>query len=205
MININFRKILKYDPTFAGTYSKYDGYQIIGTQEIDPEIEKNQENEIQIPENLLFPVFSSSLKRGIQTTQRYFDVNYITALDELKEVKFDLRNLLTHHEYEKFGSNLVRERFIEAFINDSLLEKREDIKKRILFLQNLFSNLVEGNYLVISHSFFMKIFDTYILNKNIFEKPDLLRSIFDYREKTFDFGEGFNFRVDNSVVNKSNL
>lgn len=195
MTNIYFKKILKYDPTFGDTYTKFDGYQIISTQEFDPDIEKIQEKEIKIPENLLFPVFTSSLKRGIQSAQRYFDKEYITALDELKEIKFDLQSLLTKDEYEKYGSNLVRERFVEGFIKDSLLEKRHDIKKRIIYMENLFSDLIDGSYLVISHSFFMKIFQIYSKNKNLFEKPELLIGLFDIKTKTFDFGDGFEIEL----------
>jgi len=49
----------------------------------------------------------------------------------LREVKFDLKQLLTYEEFEHEGSNLVRERFIQAFEKDELDEPLHSIKERM--------------------------------------------------------------------------
>lgn len=195
MPTIYFRKILKYNPTFGNQFSKYEGYSQITLQQTDPSIEIKQTDSLEVLTPISFPVFASSLKRGQDTARKYFDENKIVCLEELREIKFDLAKLLTNEEYLAQGSNLVRQRFIEAFIKDDLREKRSQIEDRIKFLMEKFSRLDEGNYLAISHSFFMKIFEIYTQNNNLFSNPKIFKKYFDPNKKTFEFGEGFEFKI----------
>jgi len=190
MKKIYVRKILKYDPTFGGKLSKYKGYSLIGLQKIDPRIEKGKR--LNFNKNVSL-VFCSELKRGQETAKTYgFEFK---ILDLLNEIKFNLGDLLAEHEYSKFGSALVRKRFVEKFIKDELEEKRIAIKKRITNLLKLLRELPEGSYMLISHSFFMKILETYLKEDNLFEEPILVKKYFDINHKTFDFGKGFEFNV----------
>lgn len=195
MTHIYFRKILKYDPTINGKYSKYVGYSKITSQEIDPGIEFPIEHSLNIPPSLEPTVFSSKLLRSVQTVNQYFNEKEIIYLKELNEIQFELTSLLSKKEYEEEGSNLVRQRFIEAFIEDNLVEKRRETQARMDQLIKNFSSLKSGNYLVVSHSFFMKLLDIYLKNRNLFQQPTIIRKHFDFREKTFEFGEGFDFLI----------
>ena len=168
---------------------------MIVTQEADPEIVDSRENVLNLPENINFPVYCSSLKRGVMTLKNYFQLQDIIPLDELREVRFHLDSLLTNEEYEEFGSDLVRERFLLAFIADSLDEKREEIKNRVLSLIERLSKLSEGSYLVVSHSFFLKILEVYFKDKSLFDNPEILKDHFDPKKKMFEFGQGFDVLI----------
>lgn len=182
---------MQYDPTFDGRYSKYQGYQKIAMQVVDPVIVQSPSKEMDVSNNLTTHIFASSLRRGVLTANRYYDSQDITLLDELKEVKVDLTALLSEEEYVERGSDLVRERFIEAFIKDTLNEKRSEIESRLKSLLKIIEGVEEGDYLMISHSFFMKILQAYVINRKIFKEPSLLKYLFDPKVRTFDFGCGF--------------
>ncbi|MBU0569972.1 histidine phosphatase family protein [Patescibacteria group bacterium] len=189
------RKTIKYDPTFGRQFSRYDGYKFIALKKEDPDIEGCL---IDVPPMGIKKIFHSTQKRGIETAQMFskdLKVKNLTALKELKEITFDLGNLLNEKEFNKFGSNLVRKRFIEAFVNDTLMESRKKIRKRTDDLLEKLSKLNGGNYLIISHSFLMKLLHVYLLDQNLFDCPEILSKYFDTTKKTFEFGCGFEFSL----------
>ncbi len=195
MITIFIKKIFAYDPTFNGTYSKYEGYRKITRQEQSPGIKKQHG----IEKTTVFsgPIYSSVLRRGEESGEVYADrfrVPFITT-PLLNEIRFDLHNLVTENEFEEFGSSLVRERFIMMFEENGLLERRDEIQYRIERLMMLLKNNPEGKYLLVSHSFFMKLLETYLHEPDLFEHPELLKRTFDNKMKTYEFGEGFTFMI----------
>lgn len=193
MVKLYFRKILEYDPTFSGKLSRFNGYNLITSQKRDPSILDMQNYELSIPKNVSLKIIASSMKRAIETAYKYFNNSEVTVLDELREIKFELNSLLTEDEYHKGGSSLVRQRFIEAFILDSLSEKRHEIQTRMDSLIKKFLSQEFENYLIVSHSFFMKIFQIYLINQNLFDEPTLIKEYFDPNINTYKFGEGFDF------------
>ncbi|RJR28212.1 hypothetical protein C4564_05930 [Candidatus Microgenomates bacterium] len=192
---IYFRKILEYDPTFEGKYDEYDGYSKITLQKLDPEIIVNQHYKLDLPKNVSQPIFCSPLTRAKQTAQKHFKLDGIEVLEDLQEIKFDMHKLLSKQEYKIEKSNLVRKRFIEAFINDELSESSQTIQRRLDSVLSKVSHLEPGNYLVISHSFFLKILQCYLAEKDLFKKPALLKVRFNPNKKTFDFGSGFELEL----------
>jgi phosphohistidine phosphatase SixA len=196
MKKIFVRKIFAYDPTFSGNFSRYEGYNLITLQKKSVNI--NKDCKIVLSGNITSPIYHSPLKRALQTAMK---INKSLGLDleelaELSEIKFNLKQLLTEEQFNYYGSNLVRKRFIEAFINDKLVEKRKEIKERINKLLKKLNNLPDGNYLLISHSFFMKLLQFYLKDKTLFENSIILKKYFNLRKKTFEFGKGFEFDVE---------
>lgn len=185
MKKIYFQKIFSYDPTFNKRYSKFEGYSHITKQRLSPSI-INLDEKIM---NKYSKIYSSNLKRAIQSAKLYCD--HVEILSDLNEIKFDLKHLVTEEEYNLYGSNLVREKFIKFFIEDELLESRKSIKSRVEKVLKIISELPDGRYLFISHSFFMKILQIYMVHHDIFENPEKLRKYFDVNKKTFESGKGF--------------
>lgn len=190
MKTIFFRKVFPYDPTFGGKFSRYEGYSLITLQKDSPGVSEV----IPLKLKIGVPILASPLKRARETAvqvAKELSINKIEYLPCLSEVRFDLGSLVSESEFLKDGSNLVRKRFVEEFIKDNLSEKREDIKKRVQELEQMVNNLPQGNYLVIGHSFYMKILESYFKHKNLFEEPEVLALGFDCSKKTYDFGKGF--------------
>ena len=183
-MKIYFRKTFEYDPQINGL-SKYESYDRVVRQTYSPEIVTPQSHE-----NFDLPTLCSNLKRCIQTAE-IISSGRITILNELREIKFSMHGLLSEKEYEEFGSNMVRERFIQAFINDSLLEKRIEIQKRMKRVIKLITK-GSNDKLVVSHSFAMKIFEAFFLHKkDIFTNSSLISEFIFPQTKTYGFGEGF--------------
>jgi len=196
MKRIYVRKVFPYNPTFNGRFSKYEGYHLIGLQERVVGI--NSTINVSLSEKISNPIYYSPLRRAEETA--LFLKNalglQIEQVEFIKEIKFSLKNLLTDDEYNLYGSKLVRERFAKSFIKDELTEKRSDIRERINKLIEFLRILPEGKYLLISHSFFMKVLQSYIKEKNLFENPQILNKHFNFNKKTFKNGKGFEFNVE---------
>jgi hypothetical protein len=197
MKNFYARKIFPYDPTYGGKYSKYNGYCLSASNKTDPHIIGKADIKIERRDNL--HILSSPLQRAKDTAEALAEelhIADIAYLAELSEIPFDMKQMLSNDEYERFGSNLVRERFIEAFFSDTLSEKRNTLQKRIKKLIANLSRLPNGNYVIVSHSFFLKLVQIYLtVGDLIFEQPKLVEEYIDPTEKTFDNGKGFDFSL----------
>jgi len=192
------RKIGKYDPIILGL-GKYKNLARLTIYQSDPGLVADE------PERLrrLFGnlgkvdlVMASDFKRAKETGAIAADlVKAPLKLDErLREIKFKMENLLTGEKYGELGSDLVRKRFIDAFIADSLIEKREEIQTRMESILNDLFQKGLNSVLLVSHSFLMKLMNIYHCQSvNIFSDPKLLKEHFDPDKKTFEFGEGFEF------------
>lgn len=188
MKTVFVRKIFPYDPTFGDTFSKYKGYREITKQKMDPGIIDNVERHSTIAE----VTYCSSLRRAVESAKKYNNVYHTTS--DLKEVLFDLSDLITENDFVSYGSKLVRQRFIERFITNSLLESRESIFLRIESLQKLLTNTESKTILLVSHSFFMKILEAFFTTQcKIVDHPELIKNFILPDQKTYEFGKGFDF------------
>lgn len=195
-------KTAEYNPIYDGP-SKYESLDLITTFQFSPGITHPKKvisilnldklEGVQI-------IVHSSLRRARETAKAISSImknnSEILESNALDEVRFSLKNLVSAEEYEKNGSNLVRQRFIEAFIEDALLEKRGQIFGRILTLGRLLRglNAPDGKkILCVSHSFFMKILAVFLKEPKFFDSPVLLRKYFNPKKRTFEFCQGFEF------------
>lgn len=192
-----------YNPEIKGL-SKYESYDLITTQKYSPGIsdrdyvkEHTDRRRIKNVEVIL----CSELKRTRKTAgviKGIINDQTIRMVPThlLNEVKFSMKVLVTEEEYKTHGSNIVRERFIEHFIADTLLESRKEIFERIQNLMELLNDRYRGKkVLCVSHSFFMKILSVYLKDKKLFEDPRVLKKYLDPKKRTFGFCEGFEFTV----------
>ena len=188
-------KIGKYDPSQNGKYSRYEGYCLSTKQVADFPLQEGACDELQKHPAIKNNLFHSTLLRGIQTANCLPKATEtkVAPLSELKEVPFKLEDLLSEEEFEKNGSNLVRERFVQAFIDNKLPETRQQINDRIGFLLEILRNCESTEVSVISHSFLMKMLEAITSGIDIFQNPNLLASVIPADKKTYPFGGGFQF------------
>jgi hypothetical protein len=184
---IYVRKNLVYDPTSGGKYSYYEGYCRVTEGTEDPGILPLQEL---ISLDNARRVFCSPAKRARESVGGKYEV-----MGDLGEVKFMLSKLVSKMEYNLSGSVVVRQKFLEMFIRDTLGEQRTEIKRRVCSLMSRLGKLPRGRYLLISHSFLMKILEAYIFHKDLFENPGKLSGYLNPKIRTYNFGEGFEFEI----------
>lgn len=200
--NVEVRKIGRYDPTLNGRYSKYEGYCLSTTLQSDPHLINETREEI-VKESALIKtnlIIHSPLKRGIQTANLFNEILKVPTISqkELTEILFSLSDLVTEDEFILHGSSLVRKRFVEKFCEDSLIEKRSEIKDRITHLLFHLNTHELENLLLISHSFFMKILEAHIKDLPVFDQPNILSEMISEDKKTYEYGRGFKFSLNSS-------
>jgi len=190
-MTINFIKTLKYE-TKPQNGDVFEYLSKLTMQEIDPP----STSDICIQTNSKI-VFHSPLKRVIQTLELKSDTQYIET-DKLKEILFNLKELCTKQEWEKEKSEIVRERFKTAFINDQLPIKRVIIFDEIKEVLNDCLSQDTDNVTVISHSFRLKLIQAFIETQGkIINNPHLIHRYIEKDKKTFEFGGGFSVQKEN--------
>ena len=207
MTKVYILKTAKYDP-IKDNLSKYECLDLVARGEYSPSIVVGNQEIITAVDRLAvkdadFIFHSPSLRtRGTaEAIRQTLSPNAILIETPfLAEVYFSLKDLVTQEEYEREGSNLVRKRFIELFVNncnDKTLEPRRSIQKRIVdFLALLRSGKYQNEKLVaVSHSFFMKVLQIYLRELTLFENPALLSKHFNWQKRTFEFCQGFSFEI----------
>lgn len=200
-MRVEVLKIARYDPTLGGRYSKYGGYNLSASEQSDPPIVSDAcaEIEINIKDLQSRIYFHSTRLRGKQTADciKSLKSGILIECPEIKEIPFSMMSLLSEEEFVAKGSNLVRQRFTQAFVDDKLLESRDQIKNRITKLLSIL-NTVKNDYAsvgLISHSFFMKILEGIVTGVPVFDVPEKVRKLIPYDQKTYPFGGGFKFEV----------
>lgn len=192
----------EYNPVFNGL-SKYESLNLITTYQYSPGIISPEKVGADLNKNTLLGIkiiVHSSLRRARETARVIKNLleerPQVLTSNYLSEVKFSLKDLLTQNEYENEKSNLVRQRFIEGFIKNTLLETREEIFIRIKNLGQFLKKLEAGSnakIICVSHSFFMKILQIYLIDDRLFDSPEILAKHFNPSQRTFEFCQGFEF------------
>ncbi|HLD51431.1 hypothetical protein A3K34_04870 [candidate division WWE3 bacterium RIFOXYC1_FULL_40_10] len=188
-------KIGKYDPTLNGSLSKYEGYVSSTKQIIDLPLEDEACRRISsnVEKYGSFSILGySTLLRAIQTSE-CIAAEIKIPCSALNEVRFDLAQLVTEEEFISHGSALVRERFVESFVNDTLLETRRQLFERIRDVFSFLSAQRVEKVCLVSHSFMMKLLEATTLGIDFWEYPEKLSEFIRPERKTYEFGEGFRF------------
>lgn len=185
---IKFVKVLEYELRPNGKESKdvYNYIAVVTSQEIDPPSLKN--GELVLDASV---VLHSTLKRAVDCIRKIPTTEYL-AMDELREIPFDFRQMCDEQEWNEHGSVIVRRKFKEMFIADTLLVKRKQIFDDIREVSNECERRGKQDIAIVSHSFRMKIIEAFIETAGEIENnPKLIEGFIQDTEKTYDFGGGF--------------
>ena len=192
MKTITIIKTAAYDPTLSVRYGLYDGYCLSTLQKTQPHITVPAKPLTK--QEVKGQVYCSTLTRSIETARLHTPRPQRTSL--LNEVLFDLKTLVTEAEFESQGSGLVRQRFVEAFVNDQLLDSRAAILARVKELLQFLKAQDQTHILCVSHSFFMKVLEAYIKTSDKLEAhPDVLAAFISSKKHTYPYMEGFEFKL----------
>lgn len=142
-------------------------------------------------------IYHSNLKRSTQCIKKIKNKKYIST-KFLDEIPFKLDKYCDDSRYKEEGNKAVRKIFKRLFVEDKLMIKRKQIFSQIdkLFLDIKNKYRSEKIITVVSHSFRLKCIEAYLkTNRKILENPKLTGEYIKNNQKTFNFGEGFNFDV----------
>ncbi|NTU98911.1 histidine phosphatase family protein [Candidatus Falkowbacteria bacterium] len=193
-----------YDPQIANK-SKYESVVALGRQESDPVLNRSKIDVCLKDINgadfgAINTVYCSDLLRTKQTLEYLLDNKLISNniiikyVKFLQEIKFDIESFCTPDEYAQHGSDAVRAGFVKSFIDDTLMEKRQEIKQRCDILLEIMEQEKNNDILIISHTFFLKIFLIYFENRDLFQRPEIIRDFIDPRKRIMKFCEQTMFR-----------
>lgn len=186
---ITFIKTLQYE-TNPKDRDVFEYLSLLTLQKIDPPSTANACLSVNAD-----TILHSPLRRVVDTLEQKQGTRYI-CLDALREIPFDLKQLCTKEEWRKEGNVIVRRRFKEAFIRDTLPIKRkqifDEIKEVLCICKTYYSS---HSIAIISHSFRLKIIEAFIATIGEIEtNPRLIHNyLFDNR-KMYEFGSGFTVR-----------
>ncbi len=135
-------------------------------------------------------IFCSPLKRAQQSAAKSLSPEIVT-IDQLAEIRFDISMFTNSDQYQKFGSSVIRQAFVKAFIKNGLEQPLQDLESETEHLLDLL-NMNNQNVIAISHSFRMKVIEAYILsNKQLFREPTLIKNFINTDTKLYEFKTGF--------------
>lgn len=107
MRNIKVIKVLSYDPTLNGKYSRYKGYRLSALGMTDPPIDYGATTE-RLESGI---VICSTKKRSVDTARLLSDDHRILKSELLNEVTFDLKSYGSEEQFNRLGSSIVRSGF----------------------------------------------------------------------------------------------
>jgi hypothetical protein len=196
---LSFLKIAPYNP-LKENLNKYESLCLLTRGEFDPGIDR-QASLCLLTGKLLDlksfeKIFVSNSKRARQTYEFLSAEDIISPLAKyhetamLNEIRFDMHALCTPAEYKQQGSDIVRERFLDFFIADCLLESRADIRKRFEELKNITEENKKFKILFISHTFNIKLFQIYLAEgERFFSNPQIIKNYINPKVRIMEFLE----------------
>jgi len=197
-------KIGHYDPKIK-SLSKYESLCLLTMQKNDPGIitskqntslfNKNEEPTLIISSTQLRGKQTATLTNSLLTKQAR-----ILYTNLANEIIFDMSTFCSKKQYEKHGSNIVRQKFINSFSTNKLIEKHHQLHKRFEQLRLMLKteSQFHKNILIVSHTFFIKLFIIYIDHPDLFTKPNITRQYINPQARIMQF-------YDKTLLDKTKL
>jgi len=174
----------------------YDSFDAVATRKLDLGIQKTKDQLFAKTFEDIEQIYCSPTKRSIQTA---FLIGNPQVREELREVFYSMKNFISKNKFFEDGEPNVtkaRKAFVSALIANELRESYTSVIRRIeQFLKQL--QTTQGNSLVFSHGFFLKILEAYIRDTSIKSQPKKLLKYFSGETETFHFLEGFTVKEHN--------
>jgi broad specificity phosphatase PhoE len=172
-ILIRYSKVNYSDNLYMDYYKSGIGEDTLKLSEDGKEDIKHFSPDINIKRIFYSP--SSSCKETALEFQKKFGKVEIVELQELSNVKHDFskltdKNLWANGTPDNKEMQKLRTKFIESFLEDKLLERRNEIEKWLLKLREILDSEKDG--LFITHGIVLKLFE--LLFKNTIQNKENL-------------------------------
>lgn len=135
--------------------------------------------------NIFFDKLICAPSNQCVETAKCFGGN-IKIMEELLPLKFDLGKIISKNEFENLGNNsfnILRQRYLKAFFENSLIDNNREIIKRF----NRIVNSIPDNSttLAVSHAYLIKQFEAYFkLGEKMFINFEKLSKVFKPEKET---------------------
>ncbi len=142
----------------------------------------------------------SALELRCVQTAKMISKNKLVTLPGLGEISFSMKEIISKKEFFKNGRpqvDLARKLFVKKLMAGEITESLQSIISRAESVLNFIENEKAENMVLVSHSFFMKIMETYLKDPGIKDQPKLIRNYFTGSEKFYDYFGGFRFSMYN--------
>lgn len=201
MKKIYLLRSAKYNYLIPGM-DLYDSFDAVAKREIIPEFTESKEDFLyRLPRELLSvnKIFTSSDERCIKTG-KFFQKN-MQVLPMLDEIKYKMNNFIDKKNFfinEMAQVDKARVLFVNAFIEDRLVEHYDSVIARVEKLINIFDKEKEDS-ICISHGFILRVIEAYLHDSSIGKKRELLKKYFSGQKESYQFGEGLMVTYDNNI------
>jgi hypothetical protein len=145
-------------------------------------------------------VMSAPERRCIQTAQMVGGKE-IRILSELGEIGFSMPEIISRKDFFSGGKPQVdraRMMFVEKLIKGEIQEPLENIFLRIKRVLKILDGEKFEKAVLVSHSFLMKVMETFIRDLRIERQPELMKTYFSGKDKLYDYFGGFTISMYNS-------
>lgn len=180
----------------------YESFDLIALHKADPLLlpfDRKTKKKLQNIISVSADVWCAPDTRSIQTA-KYMEAKPMVH-NQLAEIGYSMSEIISRTAfYDNQGKPKVdsaRRSFFSQLVSNRLTESYTQVIKRIEELMDIIQRN-NTNLVCISHSFFMKVLETYIRDKKIKNDPHLLLSYYDGSTKAYDFLSGFIIRKENN-------
>ena len=188
----------------------YESFNVVGKGDYEVEISEKEATifvEKLSDELKCKTVFTSPRVRSQQTGKLL--TSQPIVVEDLREVLYNMDEFISEDDF--FDTNgkpnvtKARKAFVKTLINDDLTEKFGSVIERI---ESLIKKVIDTDaeiIVMVSHGFFMKIFEAYVIDPSIKYEPNRLLKYFSGASETFAFGEKAKFMQEGNSVLIANV
>lgn len=124
----------------------------------------------------------------------------IFPTDLLNGINFSMKQLISKEVFEKkdYSKTIIQARqvFVNNFFENKLTESKISLAKRIENFLEIIKKSKEDKMLCVGHSFYLKLLNIYLEDKNIFNNKNLLIKKFNPEKKPYNFLDGFKYIIN---------
>lgn len=189
----------------------------LASGELDPTIDKDRVNEVVLSLKRLNSlkdlevIYHASSQRAQDTAfclKQFLETRNgrqikIVRLDELAEIKFNLKQLVSLKQYQKGQMRVVRSALFRALVQGGSVEELKECYRRIKRLEQIILQNGNEKVLCITHGFFMRLLQLYFLLG--VKQPDEVSQEQLSNAINFSYGKGFSISYEGERNRSSEL
>lgn len=172
----------------------YDGFDMIARGKHQPHIKPLNRaglNTLYALRSRKPKVFTAMDIRSIETA--HLISQNVIKTNLLNDITYEMSQILSKDDFMKLRENgqidVARQRFMKAMVSDEITESFSDIVSRVESVLKLVQ--AEQNFVLVSHSFFMKVLEAWLAGYDLKKSPESFLDFYDGSSEAYEFLSGF--------------